>query len=317
MHADSSHFPSKYHQLNKNQLPIHINRLHLARCVMMVGCGGWGAFAKRGILRLINLGTLALCNTIDSRNGLTLDPSFKRLDMSEQIPTSYYIGMGIAKAFSEQHLSTPWLSHISSFKNQIIWNGPIKQGKISLYQPPKGKKAKEPDLIGYDLNGKPHILESKGYSSGFRGDILQHAINQVSQVSTVSNVRPETRVAIFSDLSKHPFQARIVDPDGPEIGGCSIEWGLLSCILDYYSVFLRNSENLNEFQINNQKYVGFALISPNLYIGLNTRIFEHLSRIDDLDIDTFLRLAVEIKESSGNSENYSIGIDGIALVDQG
>lgn len=313
MFANSSHFPSKYAHLNNPSLYIRLSRLRVARCLMMVGCGGWGEFGKRGLFRLTYLGSLALSSTEKSNHGISLATSFWNLDMSEQIPTSYHIGMGVTKAFSEDCLSIPWLSHISSYKNRIIWNGPTAAAKVSLHSPPAGKKAKEPDLIGYDFNGNPHILESKGYSSGFKGSALQHAINQVSQVSSVSGVNPETRVAVFNDLSKNPFQARIVDPEGPEMEGCSIEWPLSQCIKDYYSVFLENQEDSIFFEINNQPYIGFDLIYPGIRIGLNKKLFDYLLQPKTKYVEV-LNIKNELLENSLETETQSIGIDGVALI---
>lgn len=284
---------------------------------MMFGCSDCGAFWNRGIFRLAHLGSLVFYSTKNAKNGLELDEAFAHLDMSEKTPTSYHIGMGIAKAFSEDHLNIPWLSHISSFKSSISWNGPAASGKISLYALPTGKRAKEPDLLGYDRNGNPHVLESKGYSSGFKSAALQHAINQVSQVSSISGVTPETRVAIFSDLSKRPFHAKVVDPDGPESWGCTIDWPLSSCIRDYYSVFLGDKEKRTEFQVNNQRYIGFHLIRSGLQIGLDARIFDCLAQSGNQLGRAMLDIQAELQEISKDSENYNIGIDGVALIDQG
>jgi hypothetical protein len=53
-----------------------------------------------------------------SNNGqLSHTPNFKRLDMSEKIPLSYVLGMGLAKVVTEMELGIPWLIHADRLLN--------------------------------------------------------------------------------------------------------------------------------------------------------------------------------------------------------
>lgn len=314
MILNASNFTGKYSHLNNKKLTLNISRLGLARCVMTAGCNGRRAILNRGILRHCYLGAMVLSNTTNTPKGLALDDAFHALDMSEKIPISYHLGMGLTKAFSEQHLNIPWLSHISAFKNSIRWNGKPIAPKLILYK--TKKHAREPDLIGYDSNGRPHVLESKGYSSGFSGSELQHAINQVSQVNTIAGVTPETRTACFHDLSGYAFKSRIVDPEGPDLHGLTVEWDLHSALESYYSIFNSLEGQLVQRQFRKHKYFVIPIIKPDIYFGIDADVLEMLKDKKKLNAELFIQIferSKSFQNSIDGSSKYDLGLDGIII----
>ncbi|GAG91199.1 unnamed protein product, partial [marine sediment metagenome] len=198
--ADISNFSNPYSHLNQTNKNLNISKFMLARSVMMVGQSGLRGMFELCFYRLAQLLCLTLAN-IEKHNGyLKLVDSFYNLDASEKRAVSYHIGMGLAKACAELLLKIPWLQHISKNPNVILsYNNLNLPPKISLYNTNKNPKA--PDLLGFDVAKQPHIFEAKGYSSGMNFSALQHAINQVSQVISVEQKAPFTRVACFYDMS--------------------------------------------------------------------------------------------------------------------
>lgn len=317
MYVNSSDFPREYLNLNNNKLKLDINKLKLMRCVMMAGSGNYSEFYGRGFYRLCHLATLVLANVESCENGVKLHDSFFELDQSEKVPVSYHLGTGLTKAFAEQHLNVPWLSHVSSFKDRIKWNGQPVTPKISLYT--STKKAKEPDLVGYDSNGNPHILESKGYSTGFVGSILQHAINQVSQVSNVSGSNPRTRVACFHDLSKVPFYSRIVDPEFPgDDEGCSINLTFKDVIKSYYQVFLDEGVRYSRHDIFEREYKLLDLSVDDLVLGVDLGLLKSIFDYDNLEeeLHTFKEHRQRVIKSEGIEGYIDIGTDGVLIANK-
>ncbi|OCH29073.1 hypothetical protein A6E12_06690 [Aliivibrio fischeri] len=260
----------------------------------------------------MELGFMALGNVDKTDLSIKLNESFYKLDPSEKNKVSYSIGTGLTKIFSEEFLDVPWLGHVSTFNNVVNWRGKKIPSKVILHN--SNKTPKEPDLIGYDSSGNPHVLEAKGYSSGFKGNVLQHAINQVSQVSDVAGRPPKTKVACFNDLSKKPFVANIVDPiiEGNE--GCSLNISFEQLIESYYKFFdsLEFREISEEVSIGSKLYRVIYLPEVDCCFGIDLELIKTSSNLHDFTLaysnTNFEREFLKFNELY--SENINFGKDG-------
>ncbi|EHH1111111.1 hypothetical protein J7H87_004335 [Vibrio parahaemolyticus] len=310
-----SHFPSSFEHLNGSH-ELEVSRLRLARCVMTVGCINWRGAKARGVYRLIHLASLVYSNVESYGPSLKLHQDFFKLDQSEKVPISYHLGSGLTKLFAEEYLNIPWLGHVSSFKSVVSWTGSAVPSKVVLYKPKNKKNASEPDLIGYDRSRTPHILEAKGYSSGFSGSVLQHAIDQVSQVSNVAGKTPLTKVACFNDLAKSPFESIIVDPvvDGNE--GCSINVPLHTLIESYYRLFRGEefSKISKNYIVGDREYKVAFLKEANIWFGVDLELLKASENIYTFNLVYDELYGKAEREVLGDGIDF--GMDGIFVADE-
>jgi len=126
---------------------------------------------------------------------------YEMSDPSEKTSISFYLGMTLAKLFSEKLFGVPKLLHFAVYKDDYVTK--TKAGKS------------RPDLIGKDQKGKWFVFEAKGRSNNFDDVALEKAKEQAQQIVTINMVKPLCRIggqAYFDDN----LSFRMVDPDHEE-----------------------------------------------------------------------------------------------------
>jgi hypothetical protein len=242
---------------------------------------------------------------------------FSALDNSEQRTISYFFGQAFTKLFAEKYLNCFQVDNFGNHKPNVSF---IKTNnnfipKHQLYT--SNKTPKEPDLIGFAQNGV-HILEAKGYSSGFNGGVMQHAINQVSIINNVNGSQPLTKTACFFDLSGNPIIGTIIDPDTPD-SIIDIEFNQEKFISNYYQIFNLEKQKYRktywEIEIGKNKFSGFRLFDqmyPRYFFGVDSGIFEQVNSYSskiELDNNKY-----DLESYILENENISVGPDGIILL---
>lgn len=317
--VDISNYTGRYAHLNQDSRALTITRLTLARCVMMAGQSGLRDLAGLGFYRFGTLLCLALGNTSFENGNLRISDKFRRLEATEKGCVSYHLGMGLAKFCMEELLDVGWLTHLSHLDSARVRVGRARPPKLNLYT--CRKKPGPPDLIGFTRSRESHVVEAKGYSSGFVQSEFQHAINQVSQVTTIDGNQPETRNVCYFDLSTTPIRGRIVDPPQAEDDeGTRIELTFDSFLQAYYEPFRQTDlwpMPGSDYVVNGRSFQVWPLGAPNLLFGLESAVFRAV--LEGVSVEkaalAFQSENLPLLESS-RGEGISIGRDGVILVDQ-
>jgi hypothetical protein len=207
-----SNYSTPYANLN-GQTTQNIKPFDVARAIVTVGRGSWTEVYNLGIYRIAELICKALAfSKLDSGN-LVLQDRFYHLNQSEKTTVSYYFGQGLTKLFVEKFFKIKWLFHVDDYTSFIQFNTKgVATSKLTVGK--TKKTAQRPDLIGIKQPNLAHIFEAKGNSGGYDLSVMQHAINQVSQVRTYNGVAPVTRAACYFDLSIAPIKGIVIDPEG-------------------------------------------------------------------------------------------------------
>jgi len=318
---NTSKYTGQYLSVNQTNADFRISRWDLARAFMTIGYPKlYNAISQLGLGRFLEL-YFRTRNYVEYNNAnyLKLKRSFFTLDPSEQKSISYFIGQSLTKLFAEKKLGCILVDNINNHKTLIrfITGSATFTPKVKLYSTTKNPR--EPDLLGISRGSEYHILEAKGYSSGFKAAEFQHAINQVSKVNTVNSKIPLTKSACFFDLSTSPFVGTIVDPDSDD-KNLEIVFEENLFLEEYYSIFNLKFLNRKTFWTIQLGFFEFALFrvfpphQPFIYYGVEFSIFEKINRRKTLTISDLPKI-VEFENRSDEKLNYSIGPDGIIFLE--
>lgn len=312
-----SEFVNGYANIN-GQRDLTMSKLDIARAGMTIGYSKTiDAIRDFGIFRFLELYFRTHTYIEKNNNYFQLKPIFNALDSSEQRTISYFFGQVFTKLFAEKYLDCYQVDNFGNHKPNVSFTGNKNRfvPKRQLFN--SDKKPKEPDLIGFARNGV-HILEAKGYSSGFKGGVFQHAINQVSIINKVNGSQPLTKTACFFDLSGNPIIGTITDPDTPTTS-IDIEFDQDKFISNYYQIFNLKKQKFRktywEFEIGNNKFAGFRLFDmmyPRYFFGVESKIFEQVNsgsskiefNYENYNLGSYIR----------EYEDISLGPDGIILI---
>lgn len=311
-----SDFLNGYAHLN-GQRNMNMSKLDIARAGMTIGFPKTKtAIQELGIFRFLELYFRTQSYIKRQNNYYELKSVFCALDSSEKKTISYFFGQAFTKLFAEKYLNCFQVDNFENHKPNVSFIATNNKfiPKHQLYN--FNKTPKEPDLIGFATGGV-HILEAKGYSSGFNGRVLQHAINQVSIINNVNGRKPLTKTACLFDLSGNPIIGTIIDPDTP-CANFDIEFNQDRFISNYYQIFNLGKQKSRrtywEFEIGKRKFSGFRLFDhmyPTYFFGVDSKIFEQINRgSSKIDFDNN-----EYNLGNYNDfENISIGPDGIIFL---
>lgn len=315
-----SRFPLSFNHLNQSNVDLKISRYDIARAYMTIGFPKLtNAIQLFGVKRFIELVFRSFNYITLSKGYFKLNDLYKSLDPSEQRTITYFLGQSLAKLFAEKKLKCIIVDHINNHKTYINFATTTASFVPKIVLHTTKKIAKEPDLIGLDSSSDYHVLEAKGYSSGFNGGEFQHAINQVSRVNTVNSKSPATKSACFFDLSNSPFLGTIVDPDSSD-KELSITFSENTFINQYYSIFNFKLLRRKLFWIIKIGGFEFALFRifppfrPFIYYGVEYSIFEKVNTNKQItlnDIPNFSDAKISLEEDL----NYSIGPDGTIFLE--
>jgi hypothetical protein len=308
-----SNYTTPFNHLN-GQTPQNIKPFDLARAIATVGQGSWHSVFELGIYRIAELICKALAFSKLDNGNLVLQDRFYNLNQSEKATVSYYFGQGLTKLYAEKHLKVKWLFHVDDYSSDIQFN--TRGVAASKYTVGFTRKtAQRPDLIGIKQANVSHIFEAKGNSGGYDLSVMQHAINQVSQVLTYNSVAPATRTACYFDLSCVPIKGIIIDPEEDE-NGIDINFNEESAILKYYSFFKENSQSFNSiFRYGKYEFLTTQVGVPNILFGFDKRLLNMTPAeilLKGLYNDDSIFPIVE----NLRVREVSLGLDGLILVNR-
>lgn len=308
-----SNYPLPFNHLN-GQTTQDIKPLDLARAILTVGQGSWTDVFNSGVFRMAELICMALAFSKIENGNLVLQDRFYNLNQSEKVTISYYFGQGFTKLYAEKHFKIKWLFHVDDYWSLININSTgIAPSKIIVGK--SKKMAKRPDLIGIKQANVSHIFEAKGNSSGYDLGVMQHAINQVSQVRTYNGVAPQTLAACYFNLSCVPIRGIIIDPENYE-NGIDIYFNEESAVSQYYSFFIENKQFFNSnFEYGKYEFLTTPVGVPNIYFGFDKRL---LSMKPSELLSNGLYNEDFIFQTKNNSElkEVSLGLDGLILINR-
>lgn len=304
---DISNYKSSFHYLN-GQSTLRVTPLALARGIVTVGQGSWNDVFSLGLFRIGELICKALAFTKLENGNLVLQDRFYKLNQSEKVTVSYYIGQGLTKLYAEENLKLKWLFHIDDFENMSYYEKGKAISKINIGR--SDKKAARPDLIGLEGFNNAHIFEAKGRSIGYNVNEMQHAINQVSQIVFCNGHPPLTRTACYFDLSTSPINGIIIDPEN-EGNGITFDYNVENTISNFYSFFKEYSRFFtSEISVDGYKFLTTPVGVPNIFFGFDKRILK-ITTPDLINNDLYSNDIFNNFKELG--QNYSIGLDGIII----
>lgn len=313
INLEINNYTGNYSHLNgpKNQ---QVRPIDVARALITVGQGSWGDVYSLGIFRIGELLCKAIAFCKLENGDLIMQDRFFNLNQSEKATVSYYFGQGLTKLYAENYFNIKWLFHVDDYVDLIdFYSNGMANSKIIIGK--TKKTAERPDLIGLVRAGNSHIFEAKGNSGGYNTGIMQHAINQVSQINTYNGIPPLTRTACYYNLSTSPIKGIIIDPENDE-NGIKLKLNEEKAIIRYYSFFRENRKNFtSSFRIGDYNYLTTPVGVPNIFFGFDERILE-LRPADLLEKGLYLENMMTQPKVENENIEISVGLDGILLMNR-
>jgi hypothetical protein len=312
INLDISNYTGAYTYLN-GQTTQNVRPFDLARAMVTIGQSSWSDVYRLGIFRIGELICKALAFSKLENGNLVLQDRFYNLNQSEMATISYYFGQAFTKLYAEENFGVKWLFHVDDY-NKFIQFNTVGTTTPKIVVGNSKKAARRPDLIAIEKANTSHIFEAKGSSGGFNTSVMQHAINQVSQVRSYNGVQPITRTACYFDLSGTPIKGYIIDPENDD-KGIDFQMSEESAIETYYSFFRENQNYFNtSFQFFGYQFLTIPVGVPNIFFGFDKRILE-MNANELLNNDLYNEEQKLLKTIEG-SQTISLGLDGLILFDK-
>lgn len=307
---DITNYNHPYEYLNGNK-SMSVTPLFLARALVTMGRGSWGDTFNLGLFRIGELICKALAFSKIKNGKWVLEDRFFKLNSSEKTTISYYFGQALTKLYAEDSFELKWLLHLDDYAEYIEFykkGTAVSKVKIGTCT----KIPKSPDLIGIKNIHESHIFEAKGYSSGYDKSVMQHAINQVSQVKSYNGIVPKTKTACYFNFNSNQSKGIIIDPENDGLG-IDLKLDEEKAINKYYSFFLKNSSQFSYIiELNNYRFLTIPVGVPNIYFGFDERIL-HLSSTELLENNLYENIE-KITTNNNLYSDISLGYDGIILI---
>lgn len=204
-----------------------------------------------------------LCQTPSRIEKSTL---YDSLDPTEKGATSYFVGMMAAKLVAARLLNTPWLFHLSRFKQD--------GGNLTL----SGNS--QPDLIGLDAHRNWVVIEAKGRTNGFSSDALLKAKDQTRKLRRINGRLPALRVGIQAYFSPC-LELMLDDPEPEEFDDDALDViaEQRDLLRGYYSFAHSVTKGSSDVRkVFGRQYAFHRIEDVGVTIGLDHRIqasFEH------------------------------------------
>lgn len=246
----------------------------------------WSAITvgKPGIAELFSHGWYSLSDAIVRSHtiyaNLRQTPSrfekstlYDSLDPTEKGATSYFVGMMAAKLVAARLLNTPWLFHLSRFKQD--------GGTLTL----NGNS--QPDLIGLNRRRDWVVIEAKGRTNGFSSNALSKAKAQTRKLRQINGQFPALRVGIQAYFSPC-LELMLDDPEPEEFDDDAVDIVAeqRDLLRGYYSFAHSVTRGSNDVRkVLGRQYAFHNIEDVGLTIGLDRRIqssFDYPSILDIL-----------------------------------
>jgi hypothetical protein len=205
--ATVKRFNGDYASIN-GEHRLKVSRRAILGAALTLGFQDFGdlrsASAREWSRRLAD-GVKALSSLAWSVDGVTTEPGYEDLDMSEMGAQTYSLGMIFAKIAADRLLKVPWLAHVDEMREKGL-----------LVTDPKSKE--RGDMVGLCREMRWHVVEAKGRSSPYTDKLVQKAKDQSARVTEVGGVSPSTTSACITSLWTNPIHVLLDDPqpDGDE-----------------------------------------------------------------------------------------------------
>lgn len=218
------------------------------------------------------------------------------LDSTEKGATSYFMGMMAAKILGNRLLSTPWLLHVSMF--------PKLGSTLSLHS------NSSPDLIGKTSTGDWIVLEAKGRTHGLSKLAMSTAKTQTRQLRRINGQFPTLRAAVQA-FFQPDLRFAIEDPDDDADDAEDLTFEPRQAFEKYYSGFLsRDARVLATVELDGQRYITQNHEEIGVTLGLDNRVLERLSSLQDSVLFAPLEKKAEGAKETGN---FTVFPDGVAV----
>jgi hypothetical protein len=234
----------------------------------------------------------------DEEGQISNSDTYRKLDQSEKVVLSYYMGMAMAKIIADRCLDVSRPVHARGMKDA---------GQLTI-SPPRSRSL--PDLIGQDSRGRWHVLEAKGYQKGPGRTKRSQWKIQAEKVREVDGIRPVTKSYCLT-LQQPYYSVDLVDPRGILRSAINISIvDPLAVQKFYYAPYIDLfSENRSVTTVDRQEIlstpIGLDFKNSKLYsIGILKSVLKQVIR----------NQPVEIPEIHVQNDNGTyVGSDGIVI----
>ena len=225
--------------------------------------------------------------------------AFSFLDPTEKGSVSYFFGMTSAKLLAERYLAVPWLMHLDVYWAEL---NPVLPGKS------------KPDLVGRNLSGDWIILEAKGRSGAYLGDVLATAKSQTRKLQMVNGAVPHLRVALACYFPAQEFRIEWNDPEDFDEDAESIDLNESSFLSAYYRPFVAlvtDREITTSTIILGQRIFNVVRIDEaDLTVGLDKYVLKMLQEEQYSELQAYLKRSSTVL-SVREGLRTKIGLDGV------
>ncbi|HNV61010.1 MAG TPA: hypothetical protein PKH72_15275 [Rhodoferax sp.] len=222
---------------------------------------------------------------------------YDSLDPTEKGATSYFLGMTMAKLFSEKLFDTSWLFHVSHASS----NGTAISFK-------RGSKS-QPDLIGQNSTGDWIVIEAKGRTNYLNSKALTKAKEQTKMIRSINGVPPTLRVALQAYFDCR-LSVRIDDPSDSKPEALDIKLDMNAAMARYYAIANAvTTKNGTRETIGNQQYLTHFDPDSGITIGVEVPLLESVSsgKYEQV-IANRRRLSLSVVELDANFAVYADGL---------
>jgi hypothetical protein len=280
----AQNFNSHWGALLKGYHPLSVTWEELVWSAITVGKPGIAELFSHGWYSLNDVivrSHMIYANLRQTLSRFEKSTLYDSLDPTEKGATSYFVGMMAAKLVAARLLNTPWLFHLSRFKQD--------GGMLTL----KGNS--QPDLIG--LNGRRDwiIIEAKGRTNGFSSDALLKAKAQTRKLRQINGQFPALRVGIQAYFSPC-LELMLDDPEPEEFDDDAVDVVAEQADLlrGYYSFAHSVTRGSNDVRtVLGRQYAFYRVEDVGLTIGLDRSIQSSFDDSGICDIVGKLRRADE------------------------
>lgn len=222
---------------------------------------------------------------------------YDSLDPTEKGATSYFLGMTMAKLFSEKLFDTSWLFHVSHASS----NG----AAISFN---RGSKS-QPDLIGQTSTGDWIVIEAKGRTNYLNSAAMLKAKEQTKMIRLINGVPPTLRVALQAYFDSR-LTVRIDDPSDSKPEALDIKLDMDAAMARYYAIAKAvTAKSGTRETIGNQQYLTHFDQDSGVTIGVEVQLSESLSTGKYEQVSASRkRLNLSVVELDANSAVYADGL---------
>jgi len=159
-----------------------------------------------------------------NRKRFVASKEFDKLDPSEKVSISFFLGMTMAKLIAERYFHTPWLMHYDIYSNSDDYSVDIESG---------GK----PDLFGLgESEGIWNIFEAKGSSDGYSTRATRKGKEQKNKIKHINEceIRSSNVVQYYFRGNDKVLCIDLADPEINE--GKSVKVNYKRFFSNYYGL---------------------------------------------------------------------------------